>query len=801
MIRNYFKIALRSLQKNRVFTLINTLGLVLGISFSTMLYTYVRHELSYDSFHEYSDRTYRVLTIDESNPADPRTYGVTVPAIGPRLVDDFPEVETMVRLHRFTGQVIVHIDDENYNERKYFVTDDTNFFDVFNFEFIDGDRLTALNEPNSVVLTETTAKKYFGDPSAVNKTITVAGIGTLKVTGVIKDHPANSHLQFDLLLTNPYPKSGWGDYVTSWSDFNAHTYIVLTPGAAIASVDEKMPAFMKTNNTSGIPFATTFQPLEDIYLHSEEILSGAEAAHGQPAHVIVFSTMAIFLLVLAAINYVNLTTSTAAARAREIGIRKVAGAVRGQLFFQFLVETLLITLVSMALALAVMDLAFPYFNSITGKDFDLNPGTLKDFLPSLLLISLIIGVMAGAYPAFYLARLRPISTLKGRAIVGAGKPNLRTVLVVFQFMITITMIVSTLVIGNQMKFIQTKDIGFNKERLMIIDINNGDVRRQFETMKTEFSKLAGVKHVAVSSRVPGEWKNIAEVYVRANGNGAARPDSLQTYFMGFDEDMLETYELDLAAGTFFTGNESDSSHVIINAAAATALNLKDPIGSTIRINTGEGEWVTQVMGVVEDFHFQSLHQKISPMIIGFHNNPIQSIDYFTLKVSGDLNTVIEGATRVHETFDHSTPIEYHFLTEQLNTFYESEQKAAMIFKMAGVLSIVVACLGLLGLVNYHIERRTKELGIRKVLGAGPWSLFMLVSSSYTRQVALAFVLACPVAWLVMKEWLGRFEYRTLLGPDVFILAGLIVFALALATVSYQSLRATRFNPVDSLRDD
>ena len=799
MIRNYFKIALRSLLRNKVFTIINILGLVLGISFSTMLYIYVQHELSYDSYHDHSDRTYRILTIDKSNAADHRTYGITVPPMGPELVNSFPEVESMVRLHRFSGQVIVEIDEEKFNERNFFMTSDTNFFDVFHFDFVDGDQSTALSQPFSVVLTESTAKRYFGDDAAVEKTMTVPNVGEVKVTGVIKDQPTNSHLQFDVLFTSLRSDSIWNAYLNNWNSFNAYTYIVVREGKSIRDVEVKMPAFLKKYKAEDAEFlAATFQPIEDIYMHSENIQAGTEVEHGKIAYVYIFSTMAAFLLIIAAINYVNLTTSKASSRAREIGIRKVAGAVKGQLVFQFLTESFLITLVSMLLALVMMDFSLPYFNSITGKNFDLSPTTLKDFLPSLLVITLIIGVIAGSYPAFYLARLKPVSTLRGHTTFTPTRLNLRTVLVVFQFTITTVLIVSTLVIGSQMDFIRTKDIGFNKDHLMIIDINSGAVRRNFEAMKTEFSKLAGVEKVAVSSRVPGEWKDIVEVYGRINDDEVVSADSLQMYFMGFDEDMLYTYQLRLAAGNFFSGSAADSSNVIINASAVKAMNLKNPIGSTIRVNSN---WNARVIGVLEDFNFKSLHQKISPILIGFRKNPIQSIDYFTLKVSGDPNQVITGATRVHEQFDHTTPIEYHFLTEQLNMFYVSEQKAAQIFKMGGMLSIVVACLGLLGLANYQVERRTKEMGIRKVLGAGSLNLFLLVSFSFTRQIALAFVLACPIAWLVMKQWLSGFEYRTMLQADVFVLAGLMVLALALATVSFHSLKAARFNPVDSLKSE
>lgn len=803
MIRNYFKIAIRSLIRNKAFTLINVLGLVLGISFSTMLYTYVSNELSYDSFHQKSDRTYRVLTLDKSVPDNVRTFGVTVSPLGPELVSAFPEVEEMTRLHRFSGQVVVEIGDAKYSERNWFTTTDNNFFNVFDFDFVAGHKSTALSQPFSVVLTESMEKKYFGKESALGKTMNLQEIGIVKVTGVMKDIPENSHLQFGLLFSNILTDQDWNTYLNDWQDFGAYTYVVLHKGKSIHDVEAKMPAFMKKHwGPDAEVQSTAFQPIQDIYLHSADIQAGAEQEHGQLSYVYIFSSMAIFLLIIAAINYINLTTSKAASRAKEIGIRKVAGAFKTQLIFQFLTEAFVVTLISMLLSIAMMDVCFPFFNSITGKNFELTIDTLGEFMPSLLLITLLIGLIAGSYPAFYLSRLKPVATLKGQSVFTKNRFDLRTTLVVFQFMITIVLIVSTLVIGNQINFIQTKDIGFDKDQMMIIDINSGTVRRQFQAMKNEFSKLAGVQQVAVSSRVPGEWKNIRQVYVKNANEASATGDSLQSYFMGFDEDMLKTYQLRLAAGNFFSTNtEADSMNVLINESAAQAMNLKNPVGSVLRMNTRDGEWSAHVIGVLEDFNFQSLHQKIEPIVIGYRNNPIQSIDYFTLKVSGDTPSLIAGATKVCEKFDPETPIEYHFLSEQLNNFYVSEKKAGMIFQMAGILSILVACLGLLGLANYHVERKTKELGIRKMLGADSLNLFLMVSFSFTRQVALAFLLACPLAWYVMKEWLGAFEYRIPLNAGVFMLAGAIVLLLTLVTVSYQSLKAARLNPIDSIKSE
>ncbi len=799
MIRNYFKIAIRSLIRNKAFTFINILGLVLGISFSTVLYTYVNHELSYDSFHAKADRTYRILTSDASAADEVRTIARTTPPMGPTLVSTFPEVKEMTRLFRLSGQVIVNIDDAKYNERNWFTTPDPGFFNIFDFEFIAGNKATALQDPFSLVITASTAKKYFANDNPIGKTITTSA-GEVKITGVIKDIPENSHLQFDLLFSSIRRGEEWESYLSNWQRMGASTYVVLDEGTSIEELKSKMPAFTAQHaGPDAASLSTDFQAIRDIYLKSSKIESGIESGHGEPMYIYVFSSMAVFLLIIAAINYINLTTAKASLRAKEIGLRKVVGAVKTQLIFQFLTEAFVITLLSMLLSIVAIDLCFPLFNTITGKSFDLTLDNLGQFLPSLLFITLLIGLMAGSYPAFYLARLKPVATLKGQPVVTRGRLDLRTSLVVFQFTITIVLIVSTLVIGDQIQFIQNKDIGFDKEQMLVIDINSRAARSQFESMKNEFERLAGVKAVAVSSNIPGEWKQMDEVYARTDKSGN---DSVQTFFMGFDEDMLKTYQLQLVAGSFFTGtNEADSLNILLNEAAVKVMNLNNPLGSKIRINAYGEMAEMNVIGILKDFNFQSLHQKIAPIVIGYRNNPVNVIDYFTLKVSGVSQALIADATKVHEQFDTQTPIEFHFLSEQLNRFYESEQKAGKIFEMAGVLSVIVACLGLLGLATYHIQRKTKELGIRKVLGASALNLFFMVSFSFTKNVCIAFVLACPLAWYMMKEWLSAFEYRIQITPTVFILTGAFVLVLVLLTVSYQSLKAVMHNPVQSLKQE
>ncbi|MBT1705886.1 ABC transporter permease [Chryseosolibacter indicus] len=802
MIQSYFKIALRSLIRNKGFTAINILGLVLGISFSTMLYTYVRHELSYDSFHQKADRTFRVLTTDNSNPNEVRTFGRTSPPMGPQLMSSFPEVKEMTRLFRLSGQVIVEIGDAKYNERNWFTTSDSNFFDIFDFDLIAGNEKTALAEPFSVILTASTAKKYFSNENPLGKIIKT-GAGEVKVTGVIKDIPINSHLQFDLLFSSIRAGEEWERYLNDWQGNGAFTYIVLENGKSIGDVQAKMPEFIAKYWGPGAAVRSTqFQPIQDIYLHAAHVEAGIESAHGEVSYIYIFSSMAVFLLIIAAINYVNLTTSKASLRAKEIGIRKVVGAIKRQLIIQFLTEAFVITLFSMLLSIAAIDLCLPFFNSITGKNFDLTLNTLGEYMPSLLLIALLIGVIAGSYPAFYLSKLKPVIVLKGQPVLAKNSFDFRTALVVFQFTVTLVLIVSILIIGRQIDFIQSKDLGFDKEEMLVIDINSRAVRNQFQVMKNEFLAIPGVREVAVSSQVPGEWKVIDEVHVRTTTGNTTMADSLEIYFMGFDENMLNTYQLQLASGNYFSGRaEVDSLNVLLNESAVKAMNLKSALGSKVQVSAYGVVWEANVIGVLKDFNFQSLHQKIAPMIIGFRTNPIAPIDYFSLKVSGNTQALIEEVSQVHEKFDTRTPIEYHFLSDQLNMFYVSENKAGMIFKMAGILSIIVACLGLLGMAAYHVERRTKELGVRKILGAGPLNLFLMISFSFIRNVFLAFILACPLAWYIMREWLSAFEYRIQIEPSSFILAGVFVLMLVFITVGYQSLKAALHNPIHALRQE
>ena len=459
------------------------------------------------------------------------------------------------------------------------------------------------------------------------------------------------------------------------------------------------------------------------------------------------------------------------------------------------------TELSFVLSVGLIDLLLPYFNSITGKEFLFNSGTLGSILTLLLFITLAVGLLSGSYPALLMSRLRPASILKGEMHTSKGGLVLRKVLVITQFTLSIILIVATIVASNQMNYLQSQSLGFEKDQLMIVDINSGNVRERFETMKHEFTKSPYIHKVAVSSRVPGEWKTLREVYARAMNSSSL--DSIQSYYIGFDKEMLGTYEMELLDGENFTGKVLfDSLTVLINEKAAKLLHLTEPIGQLVNVSYGRRKGQFRVVGVVKDFNFQSLHNEIGPMIIGFRTNQFQSIDYFTLKIDGaHIKEVLAHATSVHNAFDANTPIEYHFLDDQWERFYTEDKRAGDIFTIGAGITIFIACLGLFGLASFIVQKRSKEIGVRKVLGASLLDIFVLLSRTFAFQVLVAFAIAAPISWYLMSRWLNNFAFRFDLGMSEFIIAGAGTLLIALASVSYRVINAGLLNPANTLKDE
>lgn len=801
MLKNYIKIAFRTLWKNKGYAFINIIGLAIGICGATLFLTFVKDELSFDKMHSNYDRIVRPITI-QTNVQPSRHYGASPMVLATTLKDEIPEVENQVTLYRYGSQINYTVDGENYTDRDFFFST-PELFEVFDYELIRGNEQTALSEPKSVVIAESKAMAIFGTIEVMDKILQTQG-GDVKITGVMKDIPDNSHLFSELFFTELLPPNIM-ENIRSWTGIEGSTsYLVLAPNTDLKALSLKVAELAKSRMPEPYASFVTFdlQPLADIHFGSSNIELDIARFKSDKTYSTIFIFISIFLVVIAAVNYMNLATSKAVFRAKEIGIRKVVGAVRKQLIAQILVESLLIAFIGLFISIALTDITMPFFNELTGRNYDFSWAALLDYLDILIGLTLVIGLISGIYPALFMTGFNTVNILKGEQVKGGGF-NVRKALVVFQFVLSTVLIISTLVVSNQMNYIREKNLGFNDENLLVIDINNGDVRPVFKTMKNEFAQIPGVEKVAVASRVPGEWKNIGRVGINSYSSSGVAVDSVETYFMGFDPDMFSTFEINLKEGEAFAGNDvSDSTKILLNESAVKMLGLEDPIGQAIELEMNAGKGKYTIVGVMEDFNFQSLHSDIAPLVVGAWNNRAASIDYFILKVSSqNIPEVVEAARTVHEKFDTRTVMEYHFLDQQLEVFYESERQASVIFKVGAGLSIFIACLGLFGLASFTIQKRVKELGIRKVLGASEWKIFMLLSSSFTKQILLAFIIASPIAYFIMNNWLQNFQFRVGVGIGVFVIAGLGTMLVALLTVSYRAIRAANSNPVNSLRSE
>ena len=798
MLKNYIKIAIRNLRRNKIYSTISVLGLAIGITGATLLYLYVHDELNYDSFHEKSDRIYRVVEISENGDQATRYFGQTAPVLGATLKENYPEIEEMVRLYQPVGHIDMMWEGERVHERNYLLAD-PGFFQVFDFEIVTGDAENPLASPNSVVISERIADRLFGDENPIGQDLPLNNITPVTVTAVVKNVPGNSHIQFDYAVSRENTGIDWEEYLNDWSVYGAYTYLLLEPSTDLSQLETKLDSFVQ-NQQEANPDARDFylQSLNDIYFGSADIEFGIEQAHGNIFYITIFSAIGLFLLLIAGINYMNLATALSARRGREIGIRKAAGAERQQLVFQFLSESVVIALLACIISYFFIELSLPFFNELTGKQFLLNGETAFTILGILFGVGLTLGILSGSYPAFYLALIQPIRVLKSKTDLKGRNLVLRKVLVVTQFTLSIVLIISTLVIYKQMNYIQSTDLGFDREQTLVVDINHGNVRSSFEAMKQELETIPGVVSAATSSRVPGGF-GIEQVYSRALESGSE--DTLQTYFMSFDEDMLDLYDLKLAAGSNFTGNKGvDSLSVLINETAAEALNLDNPVGSFLDISGVDDP--IKIAGVLEDFHFQSMHQDTAPIIIGYWANPIRVIDFFSIKMAGnDLQGTIGQIKEVHEQFDPETAMEYRFLDEQIEQSYQAEIRAGRLFGIGGGVTIFIACMGLFGLALLSTETRIREIGIRKVLGASVSDILTLLTTDFVKLVAIAFIIAIPVGWFVMNSWLNNFAYHTNLGASVFLGAGVLALLLSILTISWQAIRAALTNPVESLRSE
>jgi len=794
MFKNYFKIAIRNLWRHKAFSFINILGLAVGISACFLIYQYVSFETSYDNFHSKADRIYRVVA-DVKTPTETiRSAAVTSP-VAINMKRDFPEIEEAVRIA--PEELLVKRGNVKFQEKKSVLADST-LFNVFDFPLIAGDKKTALIEPMSVVISQTAAKKYFGNTNPMGQEIQLTGEAiNAKITGVMKDIPKNSQIEADIIVSLSSSKqvSGYPLSDSEWTNHTNYTYILVKPNTDVKALAAKFPAFQEFHHGEEakklqMQDYLSLEPLRDVYLHSTR----GGFISGNINNVYIFSAIAVFILLIACVNFINLSTARSAERAKEVGIRKVVGALRFQLARQFISESIVICLIAFCLSIILSAAALPLFNQLAGKEISNSIFSDPLHIVSLFILSLFIGLIAGFYPSLVLSSFKPVSVLKGRFSTGTKGSVLRKGLVVFQFTISIVLIAATIIVYRQLNYMRSQSLGFSKEQTIIINTN---FDKNKEVFKQSLSAVPGVISSAFSSHVPGGGSNSAYSQVE-NKKGEMQKSNLDLYFVDFD--YVKLYDLKLAAGRSFSKDfPTDSTQaMVINEAASKMLGYSTPQEA---IGRKFDQWGRkgQIIGVLKDFHYKSLQSEIPPLVMRFEP---WGMGMISVKVSAaNLPATIKAINKKWSQLIPNRPLEYNFLDEFFDRQYRSEDHFGNLFFNFAVLAIFISCLGLLGLSSYSTMQRTKEIGIRKVLGANVPGIVNLLSIDFIKLVLIALVIAVPVAWFGMNRWLQDFAYRTDIAWWIFGLAGLLSVLIAFSTISFQSIKAAIANPVKSLRTE
>ncbi|MBB5394296.1 ABC transporter permease [Mucilaginibacter sp. AK015] len=807
MFKNYIKTAFRSLKKNKGFTIINVLGLALGLCVCMLIVFYVVDEVGYDAFNTKADRIYRVNN-DIKFGGNTNSYAVVPAPLAHTFLSDFPEVEQTVRF-RDRGGFKVRKGDENVQEPNVLYAD-PQLFDVFTLPMLHGDPNTALKNPRSVVINETTAKKYFNTDDAVGKSLTLNDSLFYKVTGVIKDMPKQSHFTADFFICmTDLPESK----EDAWLSNNFNTYILLKKGSDVNRLSAKFPAMVSKYvggqlqaavhmsyeqlEKGGNYFRVSLTPLRDIHLTSNRV---AELrGNGNIQYVYIFSAIAIFILLIACVNFMNLSTARSSNRAREVGVRKVLGSPRKYLIAQFLSESVIVTFIATVVAIVGAWLLLPYFNQMADKQLAFTATTLAWLLPALLVTTLVIGCLAGSYPAFFLSAFQPVDVLKGKLSGGFKGGFLRSFLVVFQFSISIFLIIGTLVIYHQLKFIQNKDLGFNRDQVMVI--NNVDVLgNQAKVLKEELSQLPGVVSTTMTGYVPTSgWRNSSTFFQDATRDTKT---ALSTQVWDIDEDYIGTMGMKVVQGRNFSkAFKADSSSLVINEAAAKRLGVKNPINKELYYsldNMAQKFKVFRIVGVVKDFNFNSLRENITPVVFFLNEN--RGSLALRLKAT-NTTALIAQVKEKWRSVSLNQQLNYTFMDEDFERSYRTEQRMGGIFVAFTSMAIIIACLGLFGLAAYAAEQRTKEIGIRKVLGANVSVIVAMLSKDFIKLVIIAILLASPLAWLAGRYWLQGFAYRDGIKWWIIASAGAGAMGIAFITISFQSIKAAVANPVKSLKSE
>lgn len=807
---NNLKIAWRNLVKNRFFTLLNIAGLAIGVACFLLICLYVTDELSYDRYHEKADRIYRINS-DIIFGGTALKLAVSSDPMGAALKKDYPELEEFVRIYASEGSKMIKKDNAFIQETNVAYADST-FFDVFTFPALEGETHTALNEPNTVVISASAAEKYFGTTHAIGKFVELNDDkhSLFKVTAVIKDMPLNSHFRYDFLFSMDNVDYGFGNYLSH----NFATYLLFKKGSDVKAFEKKFPAYinkyilpqaqgmmqvtsMEEFEKLGNKLAYHLVPVTSIHLHSDR--SAELGVNGNIQYVYIFSAVAIFILLIACVNFMNLSTARSANRSKEVGIRKVLGSEKGTLVRQFLAESTLVSFISILFAVGLSMVALSYFNGISGKTIALSAIASPGFLIFLFCLPIVIGLLAGTYPAFYLSSFNPITVLKGKPNAGAKKSRLRSALVVFQFATSIVLMVGTIVVYKQLNYIQTKKIGFNKDQVLTV-AGTWSLGNNYQAFRNEVEKIPGVKGstqaaylpVSSSSRSDNTFFKEAVMDIKGGFN-------MQNWRV--DENYIPLMGMEMAAGRNFSREFlSDSTAIIINESTAQLLGYKDPLGKIIYsgANPGAEPMPQTIIGVVKNFNFESMKQRIAPLCLTLGN--ANWVTAFKVE-SSNLPAIIKEIEKKWGAFAPAMPFRYEFLDNAFSNMYNAEQRAGKVVLSFSILAILIACLGLFGLASYMAEQRTKEIGVRKVLGATVNNIVTMMSKDFMKLVLLSAVFAIPIAAWGMHLWLQNFAYRINISWWIFAAAGSGAIIIALITVSFQAIKAALTNPVKSLRSE
>lgn len=784
MLRNYLKITFRSIKRHKVFSFINITGLTVGMACVMLILVWVRYETSFENSHSRADRIFRVANENRDN-TPPTRMVVTPPPMAPALLQDFPEIEAATRLSRGGGKKLFSYQDNHFFESFYAV--DPNFMEMFTLDFVEGDASVALNDPYSIMLSEGMAGKLFGNREPMGRMIQFDQKTDFKVTGIFKNMPANTHIVCDIFI----PFETWGklyeEPLHHWKYWSFYTYVLLEPNAHPEGLEAKFPAFTEKY---GIPEASLFlQPVKSIHLHSH--FSGELSAGTHVSTLVLFGSIAFLILLIGCINYMNLTTARSSVRLKEIGTRKVVGAHRRQIAGQFLGESMIMSLISLAFSLILVHSFLPVFNSLAGRSLTLNGEILIRILPGMLILVLFVGLFGGSYPAFLLSACKPITVIKGGGGRSEQKTRLRNALIVVQFSVSLILITATLLIRSQLDYVRNKEMGFSGDQIVVVPLQDPGVRQNVGPVIAELKRNPRILFAAASMHLPNE------VGATTTATWPGKPADLEIIIKATEAgyDFAELYGIKIVQGRNFTREfpSDESGAFLVNESARKVLGDHFQLGMEFVHWRGNGK----IVGVIRDYHHNSLHEEIRPLYVFL--NPDRGLQLSMKIQGGDIPETIGFIRETIEKFSPRYPFEYHFFDSLFYMTYLNEQKSEKMLAIFSMIAVFIACMGVFGLSTFMADQKRKEIGIRKVLGAPVSNIVYLLSRDLVRLVLLANLIGWPVAYYAMGRWLQNFAYRTHVNPGIFLLAALLTLAVSLGTLSFQSIKAATADPVDSLR--